>query len=113
MVGRLIKVAGAVLFLSGAALTASQGGTSTADVAKGERLYHVRGCVGCHEALGSAAHDTLIPLSGSVNDHRLALRSYRSGLGSHPTLSQPASRLSDDEIVHTAAFLGIHAPANR
>ena len=110
MFARLIKVAGCVLFLSGAALTASQGGTSTADVAKGERLYHVRGCVGCHEAVGSATHDHLIPLAGSVNDFRLSLRSYRSGLRQHPTLTQSSSHLSDDEIVHVAAFLGVHAP---
>ena len=111
MFARLIKVAGCVLFLSGAALTASQGGTSAADVSKGERLYHVRGCVGCHEALGSVAHDYLTPLSGTVSDYRVSLRAFRQGSRAHPTLSQSASQLSDDEIVHIAAFLALHAPA--
>ncbi len=110
MMARMIKVAGAVLFLSGAALTAGQGGTVDADAATGERLYHVRGCVGCHEALGNAASTSLVPLAGSVNDYRLALRSYRRGDGQHPTLTQGASRLTDDEIGHLSEFLSLHAP---
>lgn len=113
MLARLIKVAGCVLFLSGAALTAGQGGTSAADVSKGERLYHVRGCVGCHEASGSAAHNLLVPLAGNENDYRLSLRGYRSEHGDHPILSHDESRLSDDEIVHISAFLGLHAPDQR
>lgn len=110
MIARLMKAAGCFLFLSGAALTASQGGTSVANIAKGERLYHVRGCVGCHESMGSAAHDHLIPLSGSVSDYRVSLRHYRGAPRQHPILSHSASQLSDDEIVHIAAFLGVHAP---
>ncbi|GEM_PF-2813630 len=110
MMSRVIKVAGCVLFLSGAALTAGQGGTVTASAATGERLYHVRGCVGCHEALSTASSSSLVSLSGTANDYRLALRSYRSGEAEHPTLSRSASRLSDDEIGHLAQFLSVHAP---
>lgn len=110
MMSRVIKVAGCVLFLSGAALTAGQGGTVNANAATGERLYHVRGCVGCHEALGSASSQSLVSLAGTANDYRLALRGYRSGTSEHPTLTRGASRLTDDEIGHLAEFLSVHAP---
>lgn len=102
---RVVKAAGFVSLLSGAALTAGQSGSVQVDPVVGAGLYMTRGCVGCHESPAGRIDRSVVDLSGDVGRFQAALLDYRAGDRQHPVMNQVARGLNDDDIGHLAAYL--------
>jgi len=89
-----------------AALSASPLASAAGDVEKGR--LHAQTCMGCHGAPGmrNAYPGYRVPKLGGQHVQYLqdALKAYRAGTRSHPTMRAQAADLSDDEIANIAAY---------
>ena len=69
---------------------------------------HVFTCMGCHgqEGVRNAYPGYQVPkLGGQGGEYiEIALKAYRSGERSHPTMRGHAASLNDDEIANIAAY---------
>lgn len=102
---RVVKAAGFVSLLSGAALTAGQSVSVDVDPVVGAGLYMNRGCVGCHESPVGGVDPSVVHLSGDVARFQSVLIEYREGKREHTVMSQIANSLSDDDIAQLAAYI--------
>lgn len=83
------------------------GASQAADPAAGRQAFET--CLGCH---GSPNYVNVYPsyhvpyLAGQHEQYLVAaLKAYRDGDRSHPTMQANAASLSDDDIANIAAFL--------
>lgn len=83
------------------------------DAAAGEVLSYT--CLGCHGIQGyrNSYPSYRVPKLGGQHASyiTLALKAYRSGERSHPTMQAQAASLSDDDIADIAAFLESYGEA--
>jgi len=86
--------------------------SQAADPAAGRKAFET--CLGCH---GSAHYVNVYPsyhvplLAGQHEEYLVgALKAYRDGDRSHPTMQANAAALSDDDIADIAAFLASLKP---
>jgi cytochrome c553 len=104
------KVLGVVLAVAAASASAQQSGDKT-----GASPHFVSMCVGCH---GIPYYQTAFPqvyrvpkIAGQSRQYLVnALKSYKAGDRSHPTMQGIAKSLSDDDMAALAAYYGA-APA--
>ncbi len=71
-------------------------------------------CAGCHEIPGlKSVFPEVYPIPRIMNQSSLyieyALREYRSGTRSHPSMTGMAGTLSDEDIADLAAYYGSHS----
>jgi len=97
---RVLKAAGFVSLLSGAALTVGQSQSADLDPMIGANLYAERGCSGCHDTPVGRIDHSVVNLSGNFSYYQSALDSstYHAGSRGHAPLNH-------EEIGHLSAFL--------
>jgi len=91
--------------LGAAALTllAVTGNASAGDAAAGKAKSAV--CAGCHGAAGISVVPNYPNLAGQKEAYLVkAMKDYKSGARSDPTMKAMAAPLSDDDIANLAAY---------
>jgi cytochrome c553 len=108
------KVLGVVLAVAAASASAQQSGDKPGEKTVGSPHF-VSMCAGCH---GIPYYQTAFPqvyhvpkIAGQSRQYIVnALKSYKAGDRSHPTMQGIAKSLSDDDMAALAAYYGA-APA--
>ncbi len=97
-----VCIAAALLIMSGASVNAGASGDPESGRLKAAT------CMGCHGAPGmrNAYPGYRVPKLGGQHAQYLAdaLKGYRDGLRSHPTMRAQAASLSDEDIADIAAY---------
>ena len=93
-------------------LLASPAAFAEGDPVSGKKKAFV--CLGCHgvPSMTNAYPNYAVPKLGGQNQEYIviALRSYRAGQRSHPTMRANAANLSDEDIADIAAFFSQSTP---
>ena len=92
-----------VLSAAALSLLAVTGNVSAGDAAAGKAKSAV--CAGCHGAAGISVIPNYPNLAGQKEAYLVkAMKDYKSGARSDPTMKAMATPLSDDDIANLAAY---------
>ncbi len=87
------------------ALTA--GNAVAGDVAKGEKLYMGKGCIGCHGPAGKSPNPATFPSTAGLEAAYTIeqLKAFKSGERKNAMMSPMVATLNEDDMQHIAAYL--------